>query len=69
MFSKYFASEWSVSKIKIDERIKTVGFDVKNHKLVIVTYDRIIYYVKLPDTHPGRYLEEVEMRAFISDYT
>jgi len=27
MFSKYFESEWSVSKVKIDEEDKIVGFD------------------------------------------
>lgn len=67
MFSKYFNSEWSVSKIKIDERLKTVGFDVKNHRLIIITYDRILYYVDIPET-PTRYLENAELRAFQSDY-
>ena len=56
MFSKYFNSEWSVSKIKIDEKLKTVGFDVKNHRLIIITYDRVLYYVDIPET-PSRYLE------------
>ena len=68
LFSKYFNSEWSVSKIKIDEKIKTVGFDVKNHRLIIITYDRILYYVSIPE-HPTRYLEEAEVRTFLSDYT
>ena len=27
VFSKYFESEWSVSKVKIDEGEKVVGFD------------------------------------------
>ena len=45
------------------------GFDVKNHRLVVVTFDRIIYYVKLPEVSGGRYLEEAELRAFVSDYT
>lgn len=48
MFSKYFNSEWSCSKIKIEEKLKTVGFDVKNHRLIIMTYDRILYYVDIP---------------------
>jgi hypothetical protein len=56
VLSKYFDSEWSVSKIKVDEKLKTVGFDVKNHRLIIVTYDRILYYVDIP-THPTRYLD------------
>lgn len=63
MFSKYFNSEWSASKIKIDEKLKTVGFDVKNHRLIIITYDRILYYVDIPDT-PSRYLDEAEVRVF-----
>lgn len=48
VLSKYFNSEWSVSKIKIDEKMKTVAFDVKNHRLTIITYDRLIYYVDIP---------------------
>lgn len=63
MFSKYFNSEWSVSKIKVEEKLKTVGFDVKNHRLIIITYDRILYYVDIPET-PARYLDEAEVRAF-----
>ena len=63
MFSKYFNSEWSVSKIKIEEKLKTVGFDVKNHRLIIITYDRVLYYVDIPET-PSRYLEEAEVRVF-----
>ena len=68
MFSKYFNSDWSVSKIKIDEKLKTVGFDVKNHGLIIITYDRILYYVDIPET-PTRYLENAEIRIFHSDYS
>lgn len=67
VFSKYFNSEWSVSKIKIDEKIKIVGFDVKNHKLIIITYDRILYYVEIPQ-HYARYMDEAEIRVFHSDY-
>ena len=48
VLSKYFDSEWSVSKIKVDEKLKTVGFDVKNHRLIIMTFDRILYYVDIP---------------------
>jgi hypothetical protein len=67
VFSKYFNSEWSVSKIKIEEKIKTVGFDVKNHRLIIITYDRVLYYVTVPQQH-SRYLDEAEIRCFHSDY-
>jgi len=48
VLSKYFDSEWSVTKIKIEERLKSVGFDVKNHKLIIMTFDRVLYYVDIP---------------------
>jgi uncharacterized protein Smg (DUF494 family) len=68
LFAKYFNSEWSVSKIKIDEKLKTIGFDVKNHRLTIITYDRIIYYVDIP-IEPTRYLEQAEIRLFQSDYS
>ena len=56
LLSKYFNSEWSVSKIKIDEKLKSVAFDVKNHRLSIITYDRILYYVDIPQEHT-RYLD------------
>lgn len=66
--TKYFNSEWSVSKIKIDEKLKTVGFDVKNHRMIIVTYERILYYVDIPE-NPQRYLDDAEIRVFQSDYS
>ena len=69
-FTKYFNSEWSATKIKIDEKLKTVGFDVKNHRLIIITYDRILYYVDIPTGEApfSRYLDETEIRVFQSDY-
>ena len=67
VFSKYFNSEWSVSKIKIDEKMKIVGFDIKNHKLIIITYDRILYYVPVPSNYT-RYIDEAEIRCFYSEY-
>ena len=63
LFAKYFNSEWSVSKVKIEEKFKTVGFDVKNHRLTIITQDRVIYYVDIPQ-EPTRYLESAEIRIF-----
>lgn len=48
LFAKYFNSEWSCSKIKIDEKLKSIAFDAKNHRLTIITYDRVIYYVDIP---------------------
>jgi hypothetical protein len=47
--TKYFNSEWSAAKIKIEEKLKTVGFDVKNHRLIIMTHDRVLYYVDIPE--------------------
>jgi hypothetical protein len=66
-FNKYFNSEWSATKIKVEEKFKTVAFDVKNHKLVIMTHDRILYYMDIPDT-PQRYLDQAELRIFPSNY-
>lgn len=48
VITKYFNSDWSVSKIKIDEPLKRVAFDAKNHMLTILTHDRIVYYVDIP---------------------
>ena len=48
VLSEYFDSEWGVTKIKVEEKAKTVGFDVKNHRLIIMTYDRVLYYVDIP---------------------
>lgn len=66
--TKYFNSEWSATKIKIEEKLKTVGFDAKNHRLIIITYDRLLYYVDIPEQTPARYLDEAEIRVFTSDY-
>ncbi len=54
--TKYFGSEWSATKIKVEEKLKMVAFDVKNHKLVIMTHERVLYYVDIPE-NPQRYLE------------
>ena len=65
--TKYFNSEWSVTKIKVEEKLKAVGFDVKNHKLIIITHDRVLYYVDIP-AEPVRYLDAAELRVFPSSY-
>jgi len=63
--TKYFNSEWSVSKIKVDEKLKTVGFDVRQSlDLSLLLTDKIIYYVDIPE-NPTRYLDEAEIRAFL----
>ena len=48
VLNKYWDSDLCLSKIKINEKMKTVGFDNKNNRLTIVTYDRVIYFVDLP---------------------
>ena len=65
--TKYFNSEWSATKIKVEEKLKAVGFDVKNHKLIIITHDRVLYYVDIP-SEPVRYLDAAELRVFPSSY-
>lgn len=65
--TKYFNSEWSATKIKVEEKLKEVGFDVKNHRLIIITHDRILYYADIPEV-PKRYLEQAELRVFQSSY-
>jgi hypothetical protein len=50
IFTKYFNSEWSATKIKVEEKLKTVGFDVKNHRLIIMTHERVLYYVDIPES-------------------
>jgi len=65
--TKYFNSEWSATKIKVEEKLKAVGFDVKNHKLIIITHDRVLYYVDIP-AEPQRYLDSAELRVFPSNY-
>lgn len=63
VLSKYFDSEWGVSKIKVDEKLKSVGFDVKNHRLIIMTFDRVLYYVDIP-AQSQRYLERADIRVY-----
>lgn len=63
MFSKYFESEWSVSKVKIDEDDKVVGFDATNHALSVMTKRRIIYFVDLPKK-ATRHMEQARLVGF-----
>ena len=49
VISKYFNSEWSVSKIKISEDLKTVAFDTKNNRVTVITYNRLIFSFPIPD--------------------
>jgi hypothetical protein len=48
VLNKYWDSDLCLTKIKVGEKMKTVGFDSKNRRLSIVTYDRVIYFVDIP---------------------
>lgn len=63
VFNKYWDSDMCMAKIKVNEKLKTIGFDVKNDKLTIVTHDRTIYFVDLP-TEQVRHIQECEVRFF-----
>ncbi len=63
MFSKYFDSEWAVSKVKIDEDEKFVGFDSNNHALTIISKERLIYFVDLPKK-ATRYMETARVMRY-----
>jgi hypothetical protein len=49
VINKYWDSELCLTKIKINEKFKQIGFDSKNKRLAIVTFDRTIYFVDLPE--------------------
>lgn len=61
--NKYWDSDLCLSKIKVNEEKKTIGFDIKNNRLAIVTNDRTIYFVDLPKEQ-ARYIEEAEVRFY-----
>jgi len=48
VLNKYWDSDLCLTKIKVNEKFKSIGFDVKNNRLAIVTNDRSIYFVDLP---------------------
>lgn len=48
VLNKYWDSELCLTKIKVNEKFKQIGFDSKNGRLAIVTFDRSIYFVDLP---------------------
>ena len=48
VLNKYWDSDLCLSKIKLDAEAKTIGFDSKNGRLTIVTYDRTIFFVDIP---------------------
>ena len=63
VFSKFFNSDWSVSKIKIPEIEKIWGFDSKNHWISVITKARVMYIVKLPKK-ASRYLEKAKIISY-----
>ena len=56
VINKYWDSDLCLTKIKVNEQLKSLGFDQKNRRLSIITYDRNIYFIDLPDTQ-ARYVE------------
>ena len=53
VLNKYWESDLCLAKIKVNEKSKTIGFDFKNNRLAIVTHDRTIYFVDLPNSDPS----------------
>lgn len=47
--TKFFDNDLCLSKIKIDDKLKTIAFDEKNKRLAIMSYDRIMYYLDVPE--------------------
>ena len=63
VLNKYWDSDLCLTKVKVGEKLKTLGFDTKNSRLSVVTYDRTIYFVDIP-AERTRYIEEAEVRFF-----
>jgi hypothetical protein len=63
VINKYWDSDLCLSKIKVTEKFKTIGFDSKNDRMTIVTADRNLYFVDLPKEQT-RYIESAECRFF-----
>ena len=63
VLNKYWDSDLCLSKIKVNEKMKQIGFDFKNGRLAIVTFDRTIYFVDIPKDQT-RYLDEAEVRFY-----
>lgn len=61
--SKYFDCDLCLSKIKIDDKFKTIAFDAKNHRLSVMTYDRVVYFCDIP-AETTRYMSQAEVRIF-----
>lgn len=63
LVNKYFDSDACLSKIKLTESAKSVGFDTKSGKLCIVTHERTMYYADVPKKQQ-RYIENASVRYF-----
>jgi len=63
VLNKYWDSDLCLTKIKVNEKFKSIGFDAKNNRLAIVTHDRTIYFVDIPKEQT-RYIEEAECRFY-----
>lgn len=61
--SKFFDNDLCLSKIKIDDKLKSLAFDDKNKRLAIMSFDRVMYYVELP-AKQTRYIAEADVRTF-----
>lgn len=61
--TKFFDNDLSCTKIKIDDKVKTIAFDDKNKRLAIMSYDRVMYYLDLPEKQV-RHIPEAEVRTF-----
>ena len=61
--SKYFDCDLCLAKIKVDEKLKRVAFDEKNHRLTVISYDRVVYFFDIP-TEQTRYITHAEVRTF-----
>lgn len=61
--SKYFDCDLCLAKIKVEEPLKTIAFDVKNHRLTVMSYDRVLYFFDIPQEQT-RYVPQAEVRTF-----
>lgn len=61
--SNYFDTDLSLAKIKIDDKLKSIAFDTKNRRLAVMSYDRILYYIDIPNEQL-RHIAEAEIRTF-----
>lgn len=61
--TKFFDNDLCLTKIKVDDKNKTIAFDEKNKRLAVMSYDRVMYYIDLPEQQM-RHIPEAEVRTF-----